>query len=127
MYDPDLHTWDADTARLERDAEIDGEHGLTHVPMYVHGVLRLTPACICGVYSPRCEQNDIDRHLRDVEIDSERIEEIIDARFTQRDYEPPCEEWGEEGHRYEEQETWDHHIVIGCNCGHQPPPEREDL
>jgi hypothetical protein len=24
-YDPDLHTWDEDTDRLERDAEIDSE------------------------------------------------------------------------------------------------------
>ena len=63
MYDPDLHTWDTDTARLERDREIDADD---------------------------------------------------------------CPEWGGD-HRYEEQETWDHHIVIGCNCGHQPPPEREEL
>lgn len=63
MYDPDLHTWDADTARLERDAEIDEW----------------------------------------------------------------CDEWGATGHRYEEQETWDHRIVIGCNCGHQPPRDREEL
>jgi len=31
-----------------------------------------------------------------------------------------CPEWGD-AHRYEEQETWDHRIVIGCNCGHTPP------
>lgn len=25
MYDPDLHTWDADTERLEQDRRIDAE------------------------------------------------------------------------------------------------------
>jgi hypothetical protein len=50
--------------------------------------------------------------VRDAEIDAE--DELPEF----------CDEWGATGHRYEEQETWDHHIVIGCSCGHQPPPRK---
>lgn len=51
MYDPDLHTWDADTARLERDAEIDSspDHYRTVWFGYAGGAGFFSkPACGCG-------------------------------------------------------------------------------
>jgi hypothetical protein len=39
------------------------EHELTHAK-FSDG--RLTPACVCGWYSPNCEHADFERHLRKV-------------------------------------------------------------
>jgi hypothetical protein len=52
MYDPDLHTWDDDTARLERDAEVDSsvDHYATVWFGYRGGDTDFfsSPACGCG-------------------------------------------------------------------------------
>jgi hypothetical protein len=101
VIDPDLHTWGEDTLAIVRDAEIDAEDEM-----------------------PRC----------DFVLDPDRMGVSCDAPAPHCvggthyycDEHRDCPEWGGE-HRYEEQETWDHHIVIGCNCGHQPPREREEL
>jgi hypothetical protein len=49
------------------------EHGLTHREM-TDG--RLTPACVCGWWSPRCSHSDFERHIRRLR---EANEEVRDA------------------------------------------------
>lgn len=43
---------------------MSGEHGLSHVEMQTLQGPRLTPACVCGWYSPRCSHADFERHIK---------------------------------------------------------------
>lgn len=71
----------------------------------------------------RSDRDALDRWLtRDDDRDDERDfeEEAYNAATMIDEIEDECPEWGGD-HRYEEQETWDHRIVVGCNCGAVPP------
>jgi hypothetical protein len=96
MYDPDIHTWDVDGDRLDRDRAIESDDELGNVTA----------------------SGD------DVEYEHDYADAYAAAMATLTGL-LGCPEWGGE-HRYEEQETWDHRIVIGCNCGHTPPKDDDD-